>query len=101
MPTLTDLATLPARVVWALVATLAVVIGAYVFLAAAGLDVSAFMTFVVTVGGLAGLGARGEARSRRDRRVLDKIDHQTNGVLTARIKTAVTAAMAERDAQER
>lgn len=101
MPTLTDLATLPARVVWALVLAFAVLLGTYVVLSLNGQDVGGFLTFVVTVAGLLGIGARGEARGRRDRAVIDKIDHQTNGVLTGRIKAAVNEALDERDRQAR
>lgn len=80
--------------VWALVATFALLLAAVVVLIMTGNDPQTLVTVGVTLAGVLGLGAHQAATGK----VIAKIDKQTNGVLTARIKSAVADALAEQTA---
>ncbi|MFJ7153260.1 hypothetical protein ACIQVT_34525 [Streptomyces sp. NPDC100445] len=73
-------------------------VAGFVFLSATGKDTGAFVAFVGPV--LAGVFVTAHVNSRSDAQdsVLAKISEQTNGVLTKRIETAVTAALDKRSA---
>lgn len=77
-------------------ALFALVLGALVGLTVTGHDSAGLTGQIVTLAGLVGLGAHQRATSQ----VVAKIDRQTNGVLTARIREAVQEALAaDRHAQ--
>lgn len=70
----------------------------FVVLSVRGEDTTSFVTFVGPV--FAGVFVTAHVSSRSDAQdaVLAKISHQTNGVLTERIQTAVANALDEREA---
>ena len=70
-----------------------VLVAAYVILAITGHYDGTFVTFLVTIGGLVGLGGHQAATAKAQTKTLTKIDQQTNGVLTQRIKDAVAEAL--------
>jgi hypothetical protein len=79
-------------------ATIAVVVAGFVVLALKGLDTGAFLGLVGPI--ISGLYVAGKVDARSDvqDQALTTITRQTNGVLDARIREGVAAALAARDA---
>lgn len=74
-----------------------VVIAGFVVLSVRGTDTSAYVAFAAPVLGAVFVTAQLNQRSDAQDEQLAKISHQTNGVLTERIRSAVGDALAERD----
>ncbi len=87
--------TVDVRLVLAGLVGLVVIIAAYVTLVALGhgAEANGLAPLVVTLLGLFGLGAHNAQRLGQQDEQLQQINHQTNGVLTARIKVATDEAV--------
>lgn len=77
--------------VWALLVGFCAVLGAVVALVLTGHDPQTLASVALTLAGILGLGAHQAATGK----TIAKIDKQTNGVLTGRIKAAVREALNE------
>ena len=81
--------------------TAGLVIGGFVVLTLEGSDTNGFVALVAPILGAVFVVQQLNHRSDKQDEKLDKITHQTNGVLTERINTAVAdgvkAALAERE----
>lgn len=69
------------------------VLAAYVVLALNGVDTNGFVSALVTLAGVLGLGVHVERRTLAQNRQLDQITRQTNGVLDERIRTGSEKAV--------
>jgi len=76
-------------------AVLLAVLAGFVLLTVRGQDTGTYVTLVTPVLAAVFLAARLDQRTDAQDEVLAKISHQTNGVLTERIQTAVSTALAE------
>jgi hypothetical protein len=85
-----DVTALRASTTWALLVAFLAVLGAFVALTLTGHDPQTLAVFAATVTGFLGLGAHQAVQSK----TIAKIDKQTNGVLTGRIRDAVAEALA-------
>lgn len=74
-------------------AVLIAVLGGFVLLTVRGQDTGTYVTLCTPVLAAVFLAARLDQRTDAQDAVLAKISHQTNGVLTERIQTAVHAAL--------
>lgn len=73
------------------------ILAGFVFLAARGQDTGTYVTLCAPILAALFVAARLDQRSDAQDERLAQISHQTNGVLTERIRNAVTAALDERD----
>lgn len=79
---------------WRLVVVLGLILAAYVVLSLSGVDTSGLINLVLTLAGVGTVGVHQAVRLDAQDTTLRKIDRQTNGILTARIKAAVAEALA-------
>lgn len=80
-------------VVFSLLAAFLGLIAAYVVLTLHGHDGDKLVMALIPLLGAVGVAIHGESRHRSQVTTLAKIDRQTNGVLTARIRDGATAAV--------
>ena len=85
---------------WRIVALAGLVLAAYVVLTIFGADTSSLVSVVVALATGGSITVHAAQRLDTQDKKLDTITHQTNGVLTKRIKDAVAQALAERDNPE-
>lgn len=83
----------PLRVLIVGLLALVVVLAAYVTLTVTGHDTGPLFGALVPLLGVLGLAGHVEARTREQNSTLSTIQHQTNGALTARIRTESRGAM--------
>jgi hypothetical protein len=83
----------PLRVLVVGLIALVAVLASYVVLTVNGHDTGDLFGALVPLLGVLGLAGHFEARTRQQDRTLGTIQHQTNGALTARIRTESRAAM--------
>ncbi|MFG3244842.1 hypothetical protein [Streptomyces sp. NPDC048157] len=76
---------------------LVVLVAGFVFLNVRGQDTGTYVAFVGPVVAAIFVASRLDQRTDAQDEVLAKISHQTNGVLTERIQTAVHAALDDRE----
>ncbi|MEU3522320.1 hypothetical protein AB0E62_00330 [Streptomyces sp. NPDC038707] len=77
--------------------TAALVIAGFVVLTLKGSDTGGFVALVAPILGAVFVIQHLDHRSDRQDEKLDRITHQTNGVLDEKIKNGVKAALAERE----
>lgn len=77
----------------------ALVVGGFVVLTLRGSDTSGFVALVAPILGAVFVIQHLDHRSDKQDEKLDTITHQTNGVLSERIKTAVQEALEGRQGQ--
>lgn len=80
--------------------TAALVIGGFVVLTLKGADTTSFIGLVTPILGAVFIINHLDHRSDKQDEKLDKITHQTNGVLTERIEKAVSKALDTRGSGE-
>lgn len=89
------LASLPFRVLVLGAVVFLALFGTFAVLTATGKDVTLLVGVLVQLAGLGGVVVHSEARTRQQNTRLDKIDHQTNGVLTRRIRAGARREIRE------
>lgn len=82
-------------VAFALLGAFIALLAAYVVLTLNGQDATGLLDWVLVFLAAVGLGGHQEMRLRSQDKTLAKIDGQTNGVLTARIREGATEAVEE------